>query len=51
MDISRNGAKLAVGAASLIPNHFELTFIHGGTRRRACNVIWRRGKLMGVQFV
>jgi PilZ domain len=51
MDISKNGAKLVVGTSSQAPEKFELAFTETATKRQACEVIWRRGKMIGVQFV
>jgi hypothetical protein len=50
MDISVNGAKVVADIPSLVPSRFELTFMQGNAKRRVCNVIWRRGKMIGVQF-
>ena len=51
MDISKSGAKITVGASSQVPKTFELAFTETATKRQACEVIWRRGKMIGVQFV
>jgi hypothetical protein len=51
MDISKKGAKIAVQLHSNVPQRFELAFLQDGINRRACEVIWRRGKMIGVQFV
>jgi hypothetical protein len=51
MDISKNGAKIAVQSSSHLPQRFELAFLRDSTKRRTCEVIWRRGKLIGVQFI
>ena len=51
MDISKNGAKIVVGVPSHVPQRFELAFLQDATKRQACEVIWRRGKMIGVQFV
>ena len=51
LDISKNGAKLVVGTSSQVPEKFELAFVETATKRQACEVIWRRGKMIGVQFV
>jgi PilZ domain len=51
MDISKSGAKITVGASSQVPQTFELAFTETATKRQACEVIWRRGKMIGVQFV
>jgi PilZ domain len=51
LDISKNGAKLVVGTPSQVPQHFELAFVQDSTQHRLCEVVWRRGKMIGVQFV
>jgi hypothetical protein len=51
MDISKSGAKIAVGTSSQVPEKFELAFVETATKRQACEVIWRRGKMIGVHFV
>jgi hypothetical protein len=51
MDISKNGAKLVVGIPSEVPQKFDLAFTPTASKRQACEVIWRRGKMIGVQFV
>jgi hypothetical protein len=50
LDISMNGAKVIAEMPSHIPSRFELAFTQGDPRRRLCEVIWRRGKMIGVQF-
>jgi hypothetical protein len=35
---------------SQVPSRFELAFTQGGAKRRLCEVVWRRGKMIGVQF-
>ncbi|MDH6263533.1 hypothetical protein M2427_007489 [Bradyrhizobium sp. BR13661] len=49
MDLSETGAKLFAVMTTDLPTKFELAFVEGGARRR-CNVMWRRGKMLGVQF-
>jgi len=51
MDTSMNGAKIVLGVASQVPQRFELAFLQDATKRQACEVVWRRGKMIGVQFV
>ena len=51
MDISKNGAKIVLGVPSQVPQRFELAFLQDAKKRQACEVIWRRGKMIGVQFV
>jgi hypothetical protein len=51
MDLSLNGAKVLMERPSDVPSRFELAFNHGDRNRRICQVIWRRGKTMGIQFI
>lgn len=50
MDISANGAKIISALPSQVPDRFELAFTKGDDKHRRCEVIWRRGKTIGVQF-
>ena len=50
LDISSEGAKIVLADGSAIPNRFELDFAAGGPRR-SCELIWRRGKVLGLKFV
>ena len=49
MDISKHGAKVVVEIPSAVPDRFELAFFQGG-QKRACEVVWRRVKMVGVKF-
>jgi hypothetical protein len=51
LDVSSAGAKVIVDNGSEIPNCFELAFFHAVDKRQKCEVIWRRGKILGVKFV
>ena len=51
LDISQNGAKVVVGLHSEVPTRFELAFFQSDRKRQACEVIWRRGKMLGVKFL
>jgi hypothetical protein len=51
LDISKNGAKITVRIPSQVPQKFDLAFTQTASKRQACEVIWRRGKMIGVQFV
>jgi PilZ domain-containing protein len=50
MDISANGAKIISSMPSQVPDRFELALTKGDEKRRMCEVAWRRGKTIGVQF-
>lgn len=49
LDVSRNGAKIAVAIPSAVPDRFELAFFQGAQARR-CEVVWRHGKVLGIKF-
>jgi hypothetical protein len=51
MDLSLNGAKVLMERPSDVPSRFELAFNHGDRKRRICQVVWRRGKTLGIQFI
>lgn len=48
-DISDGGARLAVSEAALVPDSFEV-HIPQKDRTHQCDVKWRRGDEMGLQF-
>jgi hypothetical protein len=50
MDISKHGAKVIAEVLSEVSNRFELAFFPGG-QNRVCEVVWRRGKMLGVKFI
>jgi hypothetical protein len=50
IDLSGRGTKLVVAVTWDLPNEFELALVQGGSHRR-CNIKWRRGKMLGVQFL
>jgi hypothetical protein len=51
LDAAPGGAKVVVQDDAGIPERFELAFFLAVDRRRNCEVIWRRGKVLGVKFV
>ena len=48
-DISSAGARLAVESAIGVPDRFYL--VVEGEPVRACRIVWRRARLLGVEFV
>jgi hypothetical protein len=50
LDVSHNGAKVAELSAA-VPARFEMAFVPGDQKRRLCEVVWRRGKMIGVRFL
>ena len=50
MDASSLGAKVVVQDGSGIPDRFELASFQAIDKRQKCEVIWRRGKVLGIKF-
>ena len=50
VDVSENGVCLEVGGLS-VPKVFGLAFTAGGEVFRVCSLSWRRGELIGAQYV
>jgi len=51
MDVSKSGAKIMVAIPSEVPDKFELSYSQGDGKLRTCAVIWRRARVIGVQFL
>ena len=49
-DISETGARIDVGDPKLVPDRFVLFLSHNGGARRACTVVWRKPRQVGVSF-
>lgn len=48
-DLSDVGARIMMGDATGVPDHFELVIPHDKLRRK-CTVRWRRYNTLGVSF-
>jgi hypothetical protein len=51
LDMTPKGAKVVVQAGAEVSDRFELAFFADAGKRRSCEVIWRRGKMLGVRFL
>jgi hypothetical protein len=51
MDISKKGAKIVPDGSSVVPTRFELAFASKDHKRQACEVVWRRGRMVGIKFI
>ena len=51
LDVSPGGAKIVTDAAFDIRDSFELALVPEHSTRQSCEVVWRRGKTVGVKFV
>ena len=49
-DISQAGARIDVDEDMSLPDHFMLFLSNNGAARRACRVVWRNDRQIGVKF-
>ncbi len=50
VDLSSAGAKIMVDDPTALATKIKLGFTRDGRGGRACEVVWRRGKTVGVRF-
>ena len=50
-DMSATGAKLTIDDPNSLPAKLRLAFSRDARTGRRCEVVWRRGKTVGVKFV
>ncbi len=50
-DLSSTGAKVTVDDLNVLPGKLRLAFSRDARTGRSCEVVWRRGKTVGVKFV
>jgi hypothetical protein len=50
-DMSASGAKITVDDPNVLPAKLRLAFARDARTGRPCEVVWRRGKSLGVKFV
>jgi hypothetical protein len=50
-DISSTGAKITVDDPNVLPGRLRLAFSRDARTGRNCEVVWRRGKSVGIKFV
>jgi len=50
-DLSTSGAKLTIDDPNTLPAKLRLAFSRDARTGRPCEVVWRRGKSVGVKFV
>jgi hypothetical protein len=51
VDISANGARLVVENVDNTPDSFNLLLSRFGRPQYRCNVVWKRGDEVGVEFL
>ena len=50
-DLSTTGAKVTIDDPNSLPTKLRLAFSRHARTGRRCEVVWRRGKSVGVKFV
>jgi hypothetical protein len=50
-DISTTGAKVTIDDPNTLPAKLKLAFSRDARTGRKCEVVWRRGKSVGIKFV
>jgi len=50
-NLSSSGARLSVEDNNTLPAKLRLTFTRDARNGRPCEVVWRRGRTVGVKFV
>jgi hypothetical protein len=50
-DLSATGAKVTIDDPNSLPAKLRLAFSRDARTGRRCEVVWRRGKSVGVKFV
>ncbi len=50
-DLSTTGAKITIDDPNVLPAKLRLAFSRDARTGRNCEVVWRRGKSVGVKFV
>jgi PilZ domain-containing protein len=50
-DMSASGAKITIEDPNSLPGKLRLALSRDARTGRACEVVWRRGKSVGVKFV
>ncbi|MGY3615065.1 PilZ domain-containing protein [Bradyrhizobium sp. USDA 10063] len=50
-DMSSTGAKVTINDPNTLPGKLRLAFSRDARTGRPCEVVWRRGRTVGVKFV
>jgi len=50
-DMSTTGAKITIDDPNTLPAKLKLAFTRDARTGRSCEVVWRRGKSVGIKFV
>ena len=50
-DLSATGARITIDDPNMLPAKLRLAFSRDARTGRSCEVVWRRGKSVGIRFV
>jgi hypothetical protein len=50
-DLSTSGARITIDDPNMLPANLRLGFARDARTARNCQVVWRRGRSVGVKFV
>jgi hypothetical protein len=50
-DLSTTGAKITIDDPNTLPAKLKLAFSRDARTGQSCEVVWRRGKSVGIKFV
>jgi hypothetical protein len=50
-DMSSTGAKITIDDFNVLPAKLRLALTRDARTGRNCEVVWRRGKVLGIKFV
>ena len=50
-NMSSTGAKITIDDPNMLPAKLRLAFTRDARTGRPCEVVWRRGKSVGIKFV
>jgi hypothetical protein len=50
-DLSASGAKITIDDPNTLPAKLRLAFSRDARTGRNCEVVWRRGRTVGIKFV
>lgn len=50
LDLSSAGAKIAIDSAQPLNSKLRLAFSRDARKGRDCEVVWRRGRVLGLKF-
>ena len=50
-DLSQAGAQIIIDAATDLPTRFTVALAPNALQQKSCEVMWRRGRIVGIRFV